>query len=132
MFDPKWPKPTLGPKLTKNHKLAINQSMASGNHQRPPDQLQAGIPLQFRGRLPFLPCTPYSNYAPFLLRNPMVTLSGPNYVIPNEVSKPSPSLKEEFSAIKSGSSLSAIKRPFDNPNHLALQGLGFQFSPGLF
>ncbi|MBW0582313.1 hypothetical protein O181_122028 [Austropuccinia psidii MF-1] len=32
--------------------------MASGNHQRPPAQIQARIPLKFRGRL-FLPqCTP--------------------------------------------------------------------------
>ncbi|MBW0478512.1 hypothetical protein O181_018227 [Austropuccinia psidii MF-1] len=27
--------------------------MASGNHQRPPSQLQSRIPLKFRGRLPF-------------------------------------------------------------------------------
>ncbi|MBW0473781.1 hypothetical protein O181_013496 [Austropuccinia psidii MF-1] len=27
------------------------------------------------------------HYAPFLLRNPRVTLSGPNYLIPNEVPK---------------------------------------------
>ncbi|MBW0546796.1 hypothetical protein O181_086511 [Austropuccinia psidii MF-1] len=48
VFDPNGKKTTLGPKL------AINQSMASGNHQRPPDQLQGRISLQFRGRLPFL------------------------------------------------------------------------------
>ncbi|MBW0499189.1 hypothetical protein O181_038904 [Austropuccinia psidii MF-1] len=51
---------TNGQKTTLGHKLAINQSMAPGNHQRPPDQLQASIPLQFRERLPLLQCTPYS------------------------------------------------------------------------
>ncbi|MBW0500655.1 hypothetical protein O181_040370 [Austropuccinia psidii MF-1] len=75
----KWPKPPQDPKLAKNHE------MASGNHQRPPSQLQARIPLKFKGRL-FLPqCTSYSriqewctygiiyHHAPFLLRNPKVT-----------------------------------------------------------
>ncbi|MBW0512709.1 hypothetical protein O181_052424 [Austropuccinia psidii MF-1] len=67
----KWPKTTLGPKM------AINQSIASSNHQRPPDHLQERIPLQFRGRLLLPQCTPYSriqewciygiiyHYAPF-------------------------------------------------------------------
>ncbi|MBW0491312.1 hypothetical protein O181_031027 [Austropuccinia psidii MF-1] len=85
--------------------------MASGNHQRPPAQLQARIPLSFRGRL-FLPqCTPHSriqkwciygiiyNYAPFFLGNPMVTFFRPNYVIPNQFPNPSPIPKEDFSAI---------------------------------
>ncbi|MBW0561406.1 hypothetical protein O181_101121 [Austropuccinia psidii MF-1] len=36
------------------------------------------------------------HYAPFLLSNPMVTLSGPNYVISNQVPKPSPILKKDF------------------------------------
>ncbi|MBW0472103.1 hypothetical protein O181_011818 [Austropuccinia psidii MF-1] len=71
------------------------------------------------------------HYAPFLLSNPMVTLPGPNYMIPNQVPNPSPILKEDFSAIQSGNSLEATRRPFKDPNHLALQELGFQFSPGL-
>ncbi|MBW0568804.1 hypothetical protein O181_108519 [Austropuccinia psidii MF-1] len=61
---------------------------------------------------------------PFLFRNPIVTLSGPNYVIPNQVPNPSPSSKEEFSDIQSGNSLAANRRPFKDPNHLALQELG--------
>ncbi|MBW0569163.1 hypothetical protein O181_108878 [Austropuccinia psidii MF-1] len=72
------------------------------------------------------------HYAPFLLSNPMVTLSVPNYVILNEVSNPSPSSNEDFSAIQSGNFLVATRRPFEDPNHLALQELGLQFSPGLF
>ncbi|MBW0576930.1 hypothetical protein O181_116645 [Austropuccinia psidii MF-1] len=51
------------------------------------------------------------HYEPFLLRNPMVTLSGPNYMIPNQVPNPSPILKEDFSAIQSGNSLAATRRP---------------------
>ncbi|MBW0588296.1 hypothetical protein O181_128011 [Austropuccinia psidii MF-1] len=51
---------------------------------------------------------------------------------PNPVSNPSPSLKEDFSAIQSGNSLAATRRPFEDPNHLALQELGCQFSSGLF
>ncbi|MBW0566396.1 hypothetical protein O181_106111 [Austropuccinia psidii MF-1] len=106
--------------------------MASGNHQRPPDQLQARIPLQLRGRLPFLQCTLYSGPGvvqiwyniPFLLSNTMVTLSGPKHVISNQVPNPSPSLKEDFSAIQSGDSLASTRRPFKDPNHLALQELG--------
>ncbi|MBW0545226.1 hypothetical protein O181_084941 [Austropuccinia psidii MF-1] len=62
--------------------------------------------------------------APFLLRNPMVTLSEHNYVIPNQVPSPSTFLKKDFSAIQSGDSLAATRRPFEDPNHLALQRLG--------
>ncbi|MBW0474567.1 hypothetical protein O181_014282 [Austropuccinia psidii MF-1] len=66
------------------------------------------------------------HYAPFLLSNPMVTLSGPNYIIPNQVPSPSPISKKDFSAIQSGNSLVATRRPFKVPNHLALQRLGCQ------
>ncbi|MBW0520477.1 hypothetical protein O181_060192 [Austropuccinia psidii MF-1] len=72
------------------------------------------------------------HYAPFLLRNPMVTLSGPNYVIPNKVPSPSAISKEDFSAIQSGNSLVVTRRPFGDLNHLALQELGFQLSSGIF
>ncbi|MBW0568073.1 hypothetical protein O181_107788 [Austropuccinia psidii MF-1] len=61
------------------------------------------------------------HYAPFLLSNPMVTFSGPNYVIPNQIPNLSPISKEDFSAIQSGNSLAATRRPFKDPNHLALQ-----------
>ncbi|MBW0580908.1 hypothetical protein O181_120623 [Austropuccinia psidii MF-1] len=118
--------------------------MASGNYQRPPAQLRARIPLRFRGRL-FLPqCTPHSriqewciygiiyHYALFLLGDTMVSLSGPNFVIPNQVPNPSPISTEDSSAIQSGNSMVATKRPFKDPNHLALQELGCQFSSGLF
>ncbi|MBW0514547.1 hypothetical protein O181_054262 [Austropuccinia psidii MF-1] len=130
---------TLGPKIGQEPQVTTIQFMASGNHQRPPAQLQARIPLSFRGRI-FLPqCTPYSriqewciygiiyHYAPFLLSNPMVIFSGPN-----KVPKPSPILKEDSSDIQSGNSMEATRRPFEDPNHLALQELGCKFSSGLF
>ncbi|MBW0554494.1 hypothetical protein O181_094209 [Austropuccinia psidii MF-1] len=117
--------------------------MASNNHKRPPAQLQERIPPKFRARR-FLPqCTLHSriqewciygmiyHYAPFLLSNPMATFSGQNYVIPNQVPNPSPIPKEDFSAIQSGNFLAATRRPFKDPNHLALQKLVFQFSSGL-
>ncbi|MBW0509025.1 hypothetical protein O181_048740 [Austropuccinia psidii MF-1] len=72
------------------------------------------------------------HYAPFLLSNPMVKLPGPNYMIPNKVPNPSPISKEDFSAIQYGNSLAATRGPFKDPNHLALQELGCQFSSGLF
>ncbi|MBW0537519.1 hypothetical protein O181_077234, partial [Austropuccinia psidii MF-1] len=56
----------------------------------------------------------------------MVTLSEPNYVIPNQVPSPSPFSKKDFSAIPSGNSLAATRRPFKDPSHLALQRLGCQ------
>ncbi|MBW0473731.1 hypothetical protein O181_013446 [Austropuccinia psidii MF-1] len=72
------------------------------------------------------------HYAPFLLSNPMVRFSGQNYMIPNQVPNPSPIFKEDFSAIQYGNSLVATRRPFEDPNHLALQELGCQFPSGLF
>ncbi|MBW0579342.1 hypothetical protein O181_119057 [Austropuccinia psidii MF-1] len=72
------------------------------------------------------------HYAPFLLSNSRVTLSGPNYVILNQVPNPSPVSKKDFSAIQSGNFLAATRTPFKDPNPLALQELGFHFSSGLF
>ncbi|MBW0486169.1 hypothetical protein O181_025884 [Austropuccinia psidii MF-1] len=67
------------------------------------------------------------HYAPFLLSNPMVTFSGPNQVIPNQVPSPSPILKQDSSAIQYGNSLVATRRSLEDPNHLALQRLGCHF-----
>ncbi|MBW0482820.1 hypothetical protein O181_022535 [Austropuccinia psidii MF-1] len=72
------------------------------------------------------------HYAPFFLRNPMLTISGPNYLMSNQVPNPSPISKEDFSAIQYSNSLEATRRPIKDLNHLALQELGCQFSAGLF
>ncbi|MBW0473664.1 hypothetical protein O181_013379 [Austropuccinia psidii MF-1] len=68
------------------------------------------------------------HYAPSLLRNPIVTFSAPNYVIPNQVSNQSSILKKDVSAIQSGNSLGVTRRPLEDPNHLALLELGCEFS----
>ncbi|MBW0493694.1 hypothetical protein O181_033409 [Austropuccinia psidii MF-1] len=68
------------------------------------------------------------HYAPFLLGNPMVTLSEPNYVIPNQVPSPSSFSKKDFSAIQSGNSLAATRRPFEDPNPLAPAEVGLSFT----
>ncbi|MBW0542110.1 hypothetical protein O181_081825 [Austropuccinia psidii MF-1] len=97
-----------GPKICQEPKMVKIQPMASVSHQRPPAQLQEWIPLKFRGRLSLPQCTPHSriqewciygiiyHYAPFLLRNSMVTFSGPNYVIPDQVPNTSPISKEDL------------------------------------
>ncbi|MBW0510227.1 hypothetical protein O181_049942 [Austropuccinia psidii MF-1] len=43
-----------------------------------------------------------------------------------------PISKEYFLTRQSGNSIAAIRRPFKDPNHLALQELGLQFHSGLF
>ncbi|MBW0525927.1 hypothetical protein O181_065642 [Austropuccinia psidii MF-1] len=131
-------KTTLGPKIGQEPQNGCSQPPEATSS--PPSKNSPS----FRGR-PFLPqCTPYSriqewciygiiyHYAPFFLGNPMMTFSGPNYVIPNKVPNPLPILKEDVSAIQFGNSLAATRRPFKDPNHLALQELGCQFSSGLF
>ncbi|MBW0522039.1 hypothetical protein O181_061754 [Austropuccinia psidii MF-1] len=70
------------------------------------------------------------HYAPFLPSNPMVRLSEPNYIIPNQFPSPSTLSKKDLSALHSGSSLAATRRPLEDPNHLALQRLGFQLLIG--
>ncbi|MBW0543359.1 hypothetical protein O181_083074 [Austropuccinia psidii MF-1] len=88
-------KKTLRTHFGQEPPWATFQPMASGNHQRPPDQLSNPSP-QLKGDFPIPPCIPYSrlqewciygiiyHYAPFLLSNSMVTLSGPNSMIPNQ------------------------------------------------
>ncbi|MBW0508433.1 hypothetical protein O181_048148 [Austropuccinia psidii MF-1] len=61
-----------------------------------------------------------------------VKFSGTNEVITNQAPNTSPILKEDSSATQSGNSLVATRRPFEDPNHLALQELGCQFSSKLF
>ncbi|MBW0588277.1 hypothetical protein O181_127992, partial [Austropuccinia psidii MF-1] len=56
----------------------------------------------------------------------MVTPSEPNQVITNQVPSPSPFFNEALPAILSANSLEATRRPFEDPNHLALQRLGCQ------
>ncbi|MBW0580315.1 hypothetical protein O181_120030 [Austropuccinia psidii MF-1] len=88
---PKMAKRTPGP---KGH----CQPLASGNHQKPPDQVQRALP-SIQGM--DSPSPTYSaprilvwyiygmmyHDAPFFLRNPMVMFSGPNYAFSTQVPK---------------------------------------------
>ncbi|MBW0561278.1 hypothetical protein O181_100993 [Austropuccinia psidii MF-1] len=137
-FDPKWPKTTSGPKLAIKSVHGLWQpsgaTRSAPSKYSPPVQRntsRSSIHSILKDQEWCIYGIIY-HYAPFLLRNPMVTLSGPNYVIPNQVSNPSPTLKEDFSAIQSGNSLGATRGQLKNPNHLALQELSCQVSPGLF
>ncbi|MBW0568030.1 hypothetical protein O181_107745 [Austropuccinia psidii MF-1] len=85
----------VGPNFGHGPPWTIFPAMASGNHQRPPNQL-SNLSPQLQGNSSIPPCTPYSrlqewctygiiyHYAPFLLSNSMVTLSGPNSTIPKQ------------------------------------------------
>ncbi|MBW0497572.1 hypothetical protein O181_037287 [Austropuccinia psidii MF-1] len=84
---------TNPPILAKNPQ---GPPVASGKPQRPPAQIRSTLPLNSRGRFLIPPWMPYSriqewciygiiyHYAPFLLSTPMVTVSGPNSMIPNQ------------------------------------------------
>ncbi|MBW0475177.1 hypothetical protein O181_014892 [Austropuccinia psidii MF-1] len=60
------------------------------------------------------------NYAPFFLRSPMVMFPGPNYVFPIQVPKTSTHFEGRLFSHSVLQSLAAARRPFEDPNHLAL------------
>ncbi|MBW0504980.1 hypothetical protein O181_044695 [Austropuccinia psidii MF-1] len=113
--------------------------MASGNPQRPPEAQNALFPSTQGEDFPIPPCTPYSriqewyiygiiyHYAPFLLRNPMVMFSGPISMIPNQLPKSITNFEGGLFSSSVWQSMAAIRRSFHDPNHLALQELGWQF-----
>ncbi|MBW0578272.1 hypothetical protein O181_117987 [Austropuccinia psidii MF-1] len=127
----KWAQIPISPEMAKR---PSGPKMASGNHQRPPAQLQARIALRFRERLSFLKdagvvhiwynialCTIFSQQSNGEIFR---TKSGDFKSSPN----PSPISKEASPATPSGNSLAATRRPFEDPNHLELQELCCQFS----
>ncbi|MBW0494290.1 hypothetical protein O181_034005 [Austropuccinia psidii MF-1] len=138
VFDPKWPRTILGPKLAMKSVHGLRQSSeatrSAPSKDSPPVQGNTSLSSMHSVLKDQEWCiyVIIYHYAPFFLSNLMVTLSRSNYVIPNKVPNPSPILKEDISAIQSGNSLAATRRPFKDPNHLALQELGCHFSPGLF
>ncbi|MBW0553770.1 hypothetical protein O181_093485 [Austropuccinia psidii MF-1] len=72
------------------------------------------------------------HYAPILLRNSMVILSGPNYAIPIQGPKSITHFKGSLFSHSVLQFLAATRRPFGDPNHLALQELGCNFFSRLF
>ncbi|MBW0501166.1 hypothetical protein O181_040881 [Austropuccinia psidii MF-1] len=134
------PEPILAPNLNspKNGqkdprtKIGHFQPLASGNHQRPPAQVQKAFP-SIQGK--DSPSPMYSvqriqarciydiiyHYAPILLRNPMVMFSGPNYAFSIQVPKSITHLEGSLFSHSVLQSLEVTRRPFEDPNHLALQ-----------
>ncbi|MBW0537076.1 hypothetical protein O181_076791 [Austropuccinia psidii MF-1] len=119
------------------------QPLASGNHQSPPAQVQKSFP-SIQGKDSPSPmysiprihaCCIYGiiyYYEPIFLSNPMVIFSGPNYAIPIQVSKSITHFEGSLFIRSVLQSLVATRRPLKDPNHLALQQLGWIFFPGLF
>ncbi|MBW0506139.1 hypothetical protein O181_045854 [Austropuccinia psidii MF-1] len=62
----------------------------------------------------------------------MVTLSGPNSIFQVKVPESNTHFKGGLLNSSVWQSMAAIRRPFKDPNHLSLQGLGWQFHSGLF
>ncbi|MBW0512282.1 hypothetical protein O181_051997 [Austropuccinia psidii MF-1] len=130
VFDPKWPKNHLRTQI--GHKSVHGLWKPSEATRSAP--IKDSPPVQGKTSLSSMHSVLKDqewciygiiyHYAPFLLSNPMVTLSEPNHVIPNQVPSPSPFLKKDLSAIQIRNSLAATRRPFEDPNHLALQRLG--------
>ncbi|MBW0463460.1 hypothetical protein O181_003175 [Austropuccinia psidii MF-1] len=139
-FGPKSQPTQNGLNQPQDHLWATIQPMASGNHQRPPAQLQAKIPPSFRGRFFLSQCTLYSriqewciygriyHYALFLLRNPIMTFPGPNYMIPNQVPNPSPILKEDLSAIPAWQFPGSYQKTIQGSQPPGPAGVGLSFS----
>ncbi|MBW0512934.1 hypothetical protein O181_052649 [Austropuccinia psidii MF-1] len=67
------------------------------------------------------------HYAPFFLSNQMVMFSGPNYVIPTPVLKSITHFEGRLLSHSVLQSLAATRRPFEDPNHLALQEFACTF-----
>ncbi|MBW0581648.1 hypothetical protein O181_121363 [Austropuccinia psidii MF-1] len=97
----------IGPTFGHGKPWTIIPAMASGNHQRPPDQLSKHYP-QLKGNSLIPPCTPTKSH---------------NY---------NANFKGGFFNSSVWQSMAAIRQPFKDPNHLALQELGWKFHSGLF
>ncbi|MBW0512135.1 hypothetical protein O181_051850 [Austropuccinia psidii MF-1] len=138
--------PILAPNLN-NPKMAKRTPRTTGW----PLETTRGHQLSYREASPqlrvrplFHQCTLYQSiqvwciygiiyhYAPFLLSNTMGMFSGPKYVFSIQVPKSSTHFKGRPSSNSVLKSLVATRRPFKDPNHLALQELVGYFISGLF
>ncbi|MBW0501239.1 hypothetical protein O181_040954 [Austropuccinia psidii MF-1] len=147
------PKPQVGPPEPVFdhglHSTNLGQELkeppvASGNPQRPPAQLKSTLPPNSRERFPIPPCTPYSrmqewfiygiiyHYAPFLLRNPMVMLSGPNYMIPNQGPKIHHQFQRRTLQLISLEIHGSYQKTISGPQPPGPLGVGLAILPGLF
>ncbi|MBW0502036.1 hypothetical protein O181_041751 [Austropuccinia psidii MF-1] len=102
--------------------------------QEAPSHFHKGFPLKIReapnfNSIGLIMPEPgmVDHYAPFFLSNPMVMFSGPNYIIPAPVPKSITHFEGRLLCHSVLQSLAATRRPFKDPNHLALQELGCTF-----
>ncbi|MBW0550319.1 hypothetical protein O181_090034 [Austropuccinia psidii MF-1] len=123
-------------------KLATFQRLASGRNQMLPAQVHQDFP-SVQGKNS--PSPMYSipriqawciygiiyHYAQNLLRNPMVMFSGTNYASQIQVPKSLTHFEGSLFSNPVLQSLAATRRPFEDPNHLALQELGCIYFSGL-
>ncbi|MBW0539855.1 hypothetical protein O181_079570 [Austropuccinia psidii MF-1] len=118
--------------------------MASGNLQRPPDQLSSFLPLNSRVILPVPPSIPYSrlqewciygiiyHYAPFLLRNSLVMLSGTNSMIPNQGAKIQPPFQKRTLQLISLAIHGGYQKTIQGSQPPGPAGVGLAIISGLF
>ncbi|MBW0543072.1 hypothetical protein O181_082787 [Austropuccinia psidii MF-1] len=114
--------------------------MASGNHQRSPEQLSSS----FKGNSSTPPCTPYSrlqewciygiiyHYAPFLLRNSMMTFSGTNSIFKNQGPKIQHQFRRRTSQIISLAVHGSNQKTIQGSQSPGPAGLRCQFHSGSF
>ncbi|MBW0586730.1 hypothetical protein O181_126445 [Austropuccinia psidii MF-1] len=113
------PEPFLAPNPMKTLRTHFGQGspwntfqpMASGNHQRPPDQLSNPSP-QLKGDFPILHASRTQG------------CRSAAYMVP----KSNAHFEGDLFSSSVWQSMAAIRRPFKDPNHLALQELGWQLS----
>ncbi|MBW0483981.1 hypothetical protein O181_023696 [Austropuccinia psidii MF-1] len=103
-----------------------------------------GHQLSSRGRFPIPPCTLYSrmqewciyeiiyHYAPFLLSNPMVTFSGPNYMIQNQGPKIHHRFRRRTLQLISLAIPGGYQKTISGPQPPGPAGVGLEILPRLF
>ncbi|MBW0466995.1 hypothetical protein O181_006710 [Austropuccinia psidii MF-1] len=104
----------IGPIFGHGPPWTIIPAMALGNHQRPPDQLKGN---SFHSSM-----------------HPILKVAVVDQIQQSQIKVPRSNAHLEGGHFNSSvwQSVAAIRRPFKDPNHLALQELGCQFHSGLF
>ncbi|MBW0529799.1 hypothetical protein O181_069514 [Austropuccinia psidii MF-1] len=118
--------------------------MASGNHQRPPDQISSSFPLTLRGILPLLhaPRTQGCRSGAYMVLYTIMHHFCSEFQwwrfqdpIPSfQIKVPKSNSHFEGGLLNSSvwQSMAAIRRPFKDPNHRTLKELGWKFHSGFF
>ncbi|MBW0588755.1 hypothetical protein O181_128470 [Austropuccinia psidii MF-1] len=109
-----------GPNFGQEPPWTTFQPMAFGNHQGPPDQLRSSFPITLRGIPSLLHAPRTQGYRSGASMDPI-----PSF----QIKVPNSNAHFEGGLLNSSvwKFMAAIRRPFKDPNHLALQELGWQF-----